>query len=201
MKIYLTRHAQKDIGDKDNIEDHYNRSLTEIGVFQAEELGRYLRSKNIEIIYSSCMPRAKQTTEIANKYISCNNILFSDQLNEVDHCKIPNHPQRRIFKKLMQEDWNYVPPFGESCLSGKNRIESYLYDVILKKTYPCVLVITHGRLLRLLLSAYILETDNILNDKYHSVGISEMDYDSHMDKLTLIKYNSIDYLPLGLRDI
>ena len=201
MKIYFVRHAQKDNETKNSIEDHYNRSLTEVGILQAEELGNYLQTKNVETIYSSCMQRARQTLEIANKFISCNDVTYSDQLDEVDHCKIPSHPQRAVYKKLMQENWSYSPPYGESCLSGKSRIEKYFYDVILKKERSSVLVITHGRLLRLFLSIYFPETKNILDNKYYSVGISEMDCDSHMNKLTLAKYNSIDYLPARLSGI
>lgn len=58
MKIYLTRHGQKDSGDKQTKEEHFSRSLNDLGKKQAESLGKFLENREIKSIFTSNMPRA-----------------------------------------------------------------------------------------------------------------------------------------------
>ena len=78
-RLWLIRHGEKEqyIGDACRIK------LTEKGHRQADLLGKRLKDKNIEIIYSSTMCRARQTAKVINKYINAN-IEYRDELKEMD---------------------------------------------------------------------------------------------------------------------
>ena len=66
MRLWLIRHGEKGqyIGDVDKIK------LTEKGCKQADLLVKRLKNENIEIIYSSTMYRAKQTTTLTKQELS-----------------------------------------------------------------------------------------------------------------------------------
>jgi len=71
MKIFLCRHGQT-IGDiEDRYGGDYDDSLTEQGISQVKGLANKLKGEGIEIIFSSPLKRAKETSEILSCFLGC----------------------------------------------------------------------------------------------------------------------------------
>lgn len=64
----------------------FNESLTEKGEEQAKELGKFLRREEIDILYSSILKRAVETTQIASA--NAGNIPIRAQLSELNEVVI-----------------------------------------------------------------------------------------------------------------
>ena len=73
-------------------------NLTKVGIQQAEQSGKMLKSLNISTIYSSPIDRALQTAEIVGKH--CDLEIIPDQrLIELDMGKFTKMPYDEIFAK------------------------------------------------------------------------------------------------------
>ena len=72
--------------------------LTEVGLDQAERIGKFLKPFNISAIYSSPIERAKNTAEIVAKHNSLE-IKTDERLIELDMGKFTGMPYDEIFEK------------------------------------------------------------------------------------------------------
>lgn len=201
MNIYLARHAQKDTSSKNTIEEHYDRNLTNIGLKQAEELAKYMIRFSISKIFSSDMPRAIQTVGAIALKTGATKIYKSKNLREADPCVIPNHPDRDKIKILCWRDWNFKPGLGESYNEGKQRFSNYFWKEIVGKSddKDNILVITHGRILRLFLSEFLKEGKEAIREPYSYVAVTHLRVNKKSRKLRIIKYKNDSFLPKNLR--
>ncbi len=72
-KIYMFRHGQSTFNKQGLIQGHTDSSLlTELGQQQAIDAGKKLADKNISLIISSPLKRAKETAELVNRSIGAN---------------------------------------------------------------------------------------------------------------------------------
>jgi broad specificity phosphatase PhoE len=78
LKIYLARHGQ----DEDNAEGILNgyrdRSLTELGIKQAQDIANKIKNADIkfDVIYSSPLKRTLQTANIITDIINSSNVVL-----------------------------------------------------------------------------------------------------------------------------
>ena len=80
MKLYLVRHGQTEYNEL-SLHQHSNVELSDLGVKQAEILAKRFSKIPIDLIYSSTLKRAKDTTEIINRIIN-KKIVYLDSLKE-----------------------------------------------------------------------------------------------------------------------
>lgn len=73
MEIVIIRHAEP---------DYENNTLTKKGFYEAELLGRYLKDKRIDYLYSSPLNRAKYTADAIVKYNKTNKYEVLNYLEE-----------------------------------------------------------------------------------------------------------------------
>lgn len=82
--FYIFRHGECPLNVSGRIQGQtFDGELTEKGRAQARRAGRKLQNKNIEIIVSSPMKRARQTAAIVASYVKAP-IVFDDRLKEVN---------------------------------------------------------------------------------------------------------------------
>ncbi len=83
--IYAIRHGETVWNTKGIIQGGGSDSpLTDLGIQQAQSLGKRLKEYNIDIIYSSDLGRAKQTTDILNSFLHTQ-IIYSELLRETNY--------------------------------------------------------------------------------------------------------------------
>lgn len=144
MKLLLTRHGQTDWNVAGKIQGMTDTELNETGINQAKRTKKQLENKNIDVIITSPLKRAKKTAEIIG-----------------EDRKIPiiedNGVVERYFGKFegmtakefdFDEIWNYKLnkqyEDAESVGALFNRVQGFLEKI--KKEYKdkTVLVVTHG---------------------------------------------------------
>ena len=84
-KIFLIRHAEC-IGNVEmKLAGRTDFELTDKGVIQAEKIANCMKEKDLDIIYSSPLKRAKVTAEYIANYSNIKNINISSNLIEIDY--------------------------------------------------------------------------------------------------------------------
>lgn len=201
MNIYLVRHAEKDTTPKNTEELHYNRNLTEIGQKQSQELSKYLSPLKINKIFSSDMLRAKHTSQIVASILCIGKINESRDLREADPCTNPNQPDRDKIKVECWKDWNFKPKQGESYNQGKKRFTEYFWNKLVKRSNndDNILLVSHGRVIRLFLSGFLKGGKEAIKERYNHVAITHLQINKDTQEVNVISYNDNSYLPEELR--
>lgn len=200
MKVYFTRHAQKDNSAKFSTEDHLSRHLTSVGMQQSKLLGIRLKEEEITKVITSNMPRSIETAEIIASILEVEIINRALELREADPCLIPNHPERDEIKIKCWANWDYKPDHGESYNEGRQRFKKYFWELTEKlEEKDKILIVTHGRVLRLFLSEYLENGTEIIKTLYSCAALTLADVDTYNKKMKILYYNDNDYLPEGLR--
>jgi len=201
MNIYLVRHAQKDTSSKSTQEDHYNRGLTDVGLKQAEELANHLVSYSIDKIFSSDMPRAIATADTVVLKLKVSNVIKDRDLREADPCVIPNHPDRDKIKIQCWKEWDFKPEHGESYNEGKQRFSNFFWKEIVEKygEKDNILIVSHGRVIRLFLSDYLEGGKEAIKTPYSHVAITHLKVNKKKKDISILRYNDNVFLSNDLR--
>jgi serine/threonine-protein phosphatase PGAM5 len=163
--IFLIRHGQ------------YNRELrdgglTNSGIIQAMETGKFLSNFPFSKILTSEMLRAKETSNIIKKYININYSESMELLNEISLSSImveTNYPGRKL---------------------GENAYERFIQRIY---THGNILLITHGNVIRFFICKLInLDLGNIQKLDCFNCAISI--FTRINDELILVTYNSVLHL-------
>jgi broad specificity phosphatase PhoE len=125
--------------------------LTEKGKKQIEYAAKKLESKKIDLIFSSDIPRAKETAEIISKKIGIKPI-FDSRIREIDqgiYKGKPTEEYEKDFSDRKQKFFNQ-PLNGESRQDCRRRMMSFLEEIDKKYKNKNILIISHGTPLYLL---------------------------------------------------
>ena len=148
-KFILIRHGKAEMGGEDHL-----RKLDEDGVLQSKSLCKKLQksiSNKVEI-YSSPFVRAVQTIKpLAEKFNI--EIVLCDELKEIEIGKSEKFSKHEIIKK-MWEDENFKTENGVSQSENYNKIKPFLSNLFDNNSENCVIVVTHGNLLGMIIKNY-----------------------------------------------
>jgi len=159
-RIIFCRHAETEANASNQLQGSgINENLNIKGIGQAEALAKRLASEDdIEVIITSNLRRAIHTSEIiAEAYPRPLKIIQEPQLREISWgvwegvvC-----PDLQSLIEIWQTgDFNARAPGGESPLEVRSRVLPVIYS-LLKRPEKNILVVVHGRLLRILLSSIL----------------------------------------------
>ncbi len=144
MKIYVMRHGETNNNLLHLISGNKETDLTKNGIFEAKKAKEYLKDKNIDIILSSPLSRARITASI----VADKPIIIDKRLNERDYGEY-------TFKRKKDVDynkfWNYennINQPGESLKDLFNRIDSLITDLNQKYPDKNILLVTHSGIAR-----------------------------------------------------
>jgi broad specificity phosphatase PhoE len=171
LKIHLVRHAETIWHADDKYSGKAEISLTANGIQQSFQLANWAKAQNIDAIYTSELSRAIITAQPSARLLNLVPIINSN-LNEVNYGKIEGLTKTE-FKNKFPDVWekfqvspaDTVFPSGESGSDALNRALKFILDLLQKKDISEVLLVSHGTLIRLILT-YLLDKD--LN-KYRSL--------------------------------
>lgn len=100
MMIYFVRHGETEWNKKEILQGHKDSPSTIKGINNAEKLGKILRDKKIEIIYSSDLGRCVQTAEIINRWLKVK-IIKTKELRERNFGDLNGSLLNKKFKKVL----------------------------------------------------------------------------------------------------
>ena len=172
MKLYFVRHGETtDASQK--ISQTQSSSLSTQGRKQAKLLASRLVDVKIDVIYSSPMTRAQETTEIINKKLKLP-VEFMDNVKELKRATALEGLSRdsEIHKKVRElalenrhnPDWKYED--SESVREIWDRSGKAIDHLIKEHLNDTVLVVSHGNFIRAFL-ARVLFGDEINIGVYH----------------------------------
>ncbi len=146
MIIYFVRHGETEWNKKKILQGHKDSPLTLKGKKNAENLGKTLEKKKIEVIYTSDLGRCVQTAEIINKYLKTK-LVKTPKLRERDFGSLNGKLNKEVEKMLDLFNPNEKAPDGESFNQLKNRVINFL-KLLKKKKLERVLIVAHEGTLR-----------------------------------------------------
>jgi broad specificity phosphatase PhoE len=159
--------------------------LNDTGIFQAKAVGKHLEGEDFAAIYSSPLKRSQDTaSEIAKLqnlpvldhegFIDLHFGEWQGELHETMKTRFPELYQR----------WKTAPstmafPGGETLQDVRDRIKKALAELTVKHENDTIVVVTHGAVLRVLLSYLNNESDDE-NYKHNmaNCGISIIKFES-----------------------
>jgi len=181
MKLIIVRHGQTVWNIEGKVQGHSPGKLTEKGIKQAEKLGKRLLKDNIIIIYSSDLKRAKETTEIINRYVT-SPVNYVKELRERDYASYTG----RFAKDL---DWNNLPKDVETSKEMHERMEKFVHKVYKKHKQDTVLFSMHGRIGKTLVNFLLGRSHEVVEEierlKNTAVTIFEIKEDGNHELILL----------------
>lgn len=172
MNIYFARHGQTEMNKANLVCGVTDVPLNETGRQQAELLAEKLRSENIDLIISSPLKRAIQTSRIV-----------------AEHCNIPIEIDNRLIEQNYgiyegvdrqnpdflsnKRNFAFKYPGGESMMQVAARVYPLIEE--LKEKYPDknILLLCHGGVCRVLKTYF----QNMTNDEFFRYSLENAGFE------------------------
>lgn len=149
MIIYVARHGQTEWNAENKVCGITDIALTEKGIAQADELAEQVKEKDIEIIISSPMKRAVNTSRIVSE--KCHiPMRIDDRLVEQNYGLYEGVDRSDELFLANKRNFAYRYPNGESMMQVAVRVYTFLDEI--KKQYggKNVLIVSHGGVCRII---------------------------------------------------
>jgi isoleucyl-tRNA synthetase len=145
---YICRHGEAENNVKEIMSTVASNPhhLTEKGRKQAEDAGKWLKDKGIDMILVSPFVRTRETAEIIAKTISfdVNNIKIEQKLHEINLGSWNNKPFTDFERDFAHADrFSKRPEGGENYVDIKKRVGDLLYELENKYEGKNILLISH----------------------------------------------------------
>jgi len=199
IRIFIARHGQTDYNRRGLLQGRgIDAPLNETGFKQAELLSSYLNGYSADGLFSSSLVRTWQTAEPLRKAKDMDIIRETD-LDEMDFGEFEGKPYLDAAKELdnIQTFWKRgeldVPiPGGESPRQVFNRANSAFHDIVNKFSGTNMVMVLHGRLIRILVSEWLgMGLKNMHKIEHQNAAINQLVYDGSFRAVYL---NKTDHL-------
>jgi len=197
-ELILVRHGETVWNVEKIYRGRADVDLDEVGIKQAELLGKYLSNWELEAIYSSPLKRALATANIIARYHKIG-VYIADGLVDFDYGEwqsLPEQEVRRSYPALLDK-WHNNPhevrmPGGESLADVRERAAGIVDDVLSK--YEGSVVLASHRVVNKVLICSLLGLDNsyFWNIKQDVSGITIFNYVD--GRFVLTKHNDTSHL-------
>jgi broad specificity phosphatase PhoE len=197
-ELILIRHGETGWNVEKIYRGRTDVNLDEVGIKQAQLLGKYLSNWELEAIYSSPLKRALDTANFVARYQKIG-VQVTDGLIDFDYGEwqsLPEQEAKSLYPTLHNE-WHNNPhkvkmPGGESLEDVRERAIGVVNDA-LSKYQGCVVLVSH-RVVNKVLICFLLGLDNsyFWNIKQDVGGITIFDYVG--GRFVLTRHNDTSYL-------
>ena len=197
-KLILARHGETVWNVEKIYRGRTDVNLDEVGIKQAELLGKYLSNWELEAIYSSPLRRALDTANIIAHYQKIG-VHIVEGLIDFDYGEwqsLPEQEVKRLYPALHNE-WHSNPhkvkmPGGESLEDVRRRAIKVVNDVLSK--YQGAVVLVSHRVVNKVLICSLLGLDNsyFWNIKQDVGGITIFNYED--GRFVLARHNDTSHL-------
>ena len=162
--LYLVRHGETEHNRRNIIQGGgVDSELNAAGRAQAEALARRLRSVSFDALYASTLQRARQTADILARPHEPLTRTHLHDLSEMDWGVFEGEPpseERDALMKALKSKWrdgayDRAVEGGESIRDVQERAQRAIRHILTREVGRTVLVVTHGRYLRVLLATIL----------------------------------------------
>jgi len=197
-KLILARHGETVWNVEKIYRGRMDVNLDEVGIKQAELLGKYLSNWELEAIYSSPVKRAIDTANIVARYQKIG-VHIAEGLIDFDYGEwqsLPEQEVKRLYPALLNE-WHHNPhkvrmPGGESLEDvGRRAIEVVNY--VLSKYQGSVVLVSHRVVNKVLICSLLgLDNSHFWNINQDVGGITIFNYVD--GRFVLTRHNDTSHL-------
>lgn len=153
--IILLRHGETEFNREKRWQGHLDSSLTERGLDQAHQAAERLSARDIDIVISSSLGRARRTADIVGAAVN-RPVATDERLWEVGFGDCDGMTEAEIEVKWPglaawreADRWNRATPNGESYGQVRARLQAFRdeYDLgaLMADPARCWLLVGHGR--------------------------------------------------------
>ncbi len=179
-RLLIVRHGESEANRRNIMTGSLDPALTDTGVEQAQRLGEYLSHEDIDLIISSDLQRAQQTTAEIKKFVQAP-IVYDSRLRERCVGEFEGLPRPLFYDTLAncgQPIQEYRPPQGESLLDLQQRVEEFLSSLNTSQTPQTILLSAHHQVNKMILmcSGY-LDWQDWLNVILRNCSLSIVELD------------------------
>lgn len=162
--LYLVRHGETEYNRRGVVQGGgIDSTLNETGFSQAEALAGRLAEVSVDTVYASTMRRAKQTADVLAGPHEPVSTTYLRDLKEMDWGVFEGEPPSDERDKAMgavKDRWrdgqyDHVIEGGESIRDVEARARRAMDRIVAQEAGNTVLVVTHGRYLRVLLASHL----------------------------------------------
>ena len=162
--LYLVRHGETEHNRRGIIQGGgVDSELNAAGRAQAKALAQRLRSVSIDTLYASTLQRAKQTADILARPHDPLSRTYLRDLSEMDWGVLEGEPpseERDEAMGTLKSAWregayDRTVDGGESIRDVQERAQRAVRHILARDAGETVLVVTHGRYLRVLLATIL----------------------------------------------
>ncbi|RLA75920.1 MAG: histidine phosphatase family protein [Epsilonproteobacteria bacterium] len=152
MIITFIRHAEVEVKYVGKYNGHIDIALSPHGKEQAQNLAKEFKNERFDKIYCSDLKRARETLDAFNY---SQEIIYTEKLREkswgIHEGKSFEEIEKSGIKYIDFEQWMDALD-GESPKLFTQKLKKYFYDEILSQECENILVVTHGGVIRTLMS-------------------------------------------------
>lgn len=166
ITLYFARHGETDYNRNGIVQGRgVDAPLNERGQWQAEALAQRFTKVPLHAIYASPLRRALETAQAVRRHHLDAAFYQLTDLEEMDWGYLEGKPYappydtqiRAVYERWRAGDYGYPVPGGESILDVQRRALRALETILARHEAETVLVVTHGRFLRILLASILPE--------------------------------------------
>ncbi len=164
MRLIITRHGETEENKKKILQGHLPGKLSKLGIEQARKLALRLKNEDIDIIYSSDLARAADTTKEIAKYHKGTKVRFVEELREKN---LGGYTGKSWFKvKDFDEliDSENSANGVEARRNVEQRVKKLLDSVFKKYTKSNVLFVAHNGVNKILMRIILKESNTSCDD-------------------------------------
>ncbi len=200
VRLFLFRHGLTDWNEQKKYQGQQDIPLNNKGCKQAEKAAKCLSDRDIDLIYSSDLKRARKTAEIINNHHNLN-IETKKELREINFGKWQGLTYQEIEEKYPEslKIWNRdpitnSPPAGETLKEFQNRVEKGFNNIIQGVKEGNIIVVSHGGTIKVFLTSLLeMPSENHWQFNISSTGLSIIDFYEN-NKSVILTLNSVEHL-------
>lgn len=162
--LYITRHGETQWNTVRRMQGQQDSPLTEMGLQQAQWLGERLKSEKVDVIYSSPLGRAKQTSQIIGECCQIP-VIYEDALKEIYLGSWEGQLIQTVSQNYTEKShhfWTqpelYIPVDGELFEEVVDRVGRFYEQVVKACDESKILIVGHAIVLKCLFM-YIQKSD------------------------------------------
>ncbi|MHA1860360.1 MAG: histidine phosphatase family protein [Candidatus Asgardarchaeia archaeon] len=196
MRLIIIRHGETVDNVRDIIQGQRHGKLTERGMEQVRKLALRLKDEKIDVIFSSDLGRARETTEEIAKFHKVP-IHYTPELREREFGIFEGSPMEEVRKAIRESGLSKVefkPEGGESILELRERARKFLSRILKEFNDETILVSSHGNFNKMLLGVILnLSVEDSLKIKQDNACLNIIEFSNPSDyKVCVI--NSTEHL-------
>ena len=201
-KLYLARHGETIWNKEERVQGKIDIELSDLGIKQAELLGKRIVQQGIDVIYSSSLKRARATADVIGS-------LCSKAINEsVEIQEISLGPWEGMtmadiktkyedaFRIYIEDPANFSLPGAETLVELINRTRREIIRIINAHKNEKVLLVSHGVTIKAAIITMLgLDISHYRKFKTSNASLTILDFqDGNLEKAVLELHNDVSHL-------